>query len=157
MGPIDRLRTIYISDRPLARIDIINLLTTGQTTEAASKNVTTPQSVIAGQLTSQFGSRVEKLAGISSLTIDPQVGSGQGNGVGRLAVQKRVTKNLFFTFTTDLTISTGQLVQVGYSSVQPGSPSTPSAIRTGDTPCSSRFTRISECPRRVPARCSLSP
>ena len=113
-GPIDRLRTTYTSDPPLAPIDIINLLATGQTTEAASTGSTSPESVIAGQLTSQFSSRVEKLAGITSLTIDPQVGGAQGNGGGRLAVQQRVTKNLFFTFSTDLTTSTGQIVQIEY-------------------------------------------
>jgi translocation and assembly module TamB len=113
-GPIDRLRTTYTSDPPLALIDIINFLATGQTTEAASTGSTSPESVIAGQLTSQFSSRVEKLAGITSLTIDPQVGGAQGNGGGRLAVQQRVTKNLFFTFSTDVTTSTGQIVQIEY-------------------------------------------
>jgi translocation and assembly module TamB len=113
-GPIDRLRTTYTSDPPLAPIDIINFLATGQTTEAASTGSTSPESVIAGQLTSQFSSRVEKLAGITSLTIDPQVGGAQGNGGGRLAVQQRVTKNLFFTFSTDVTTSTGQIVQIEY-------------------------------------------
>jgi len=113
-GPIDRLRTTYTSDPPLAPIDIINLLATGQTTEAASTGSTSPESVIAGQLTSQFSSRVEKLAGITSLTIDPQVGGAQGTGGGRVAVQQRVTKNLFFTFSTDLTTSTGQIVQIEY-------------------------------------------
>jgi translocation and assembly module TamB len=114
VGPIDRLRTTYTSDPPLAPIDIINLLARGQTTEATSTNSTSPESVIAGQLTSQFSSRVEKLAGVTSLTIDPQVGGAQGNSGGRLAVQQRVTKNLFFTFSTDLTTSTGQAVQVEY-------------------------------------------
>ena len=113
-GTIDRLHITYTSDPPLAPIDIINLLARGKTTKAASTSSTTPQSVIAGQLTSQVSNRVEKLAGISSLTIDPQVGSGQGGGVGRLAVQQRVTKDLFFSFTTDLTSSTGQAVQVEY-------------------------------------------
>jgi len=113
-GPLDRMQVTYTSDPPLAPVDIINLLATGQTTEAASTSTTTPQSVIAGQLTSQFSSRVEKLAGISSLTIDPQVGSGPGSGGGRLTVQQRVTKNLFFSFTTDLQNSSYQVVQVEY-------------------------------------------
>src|ERR1019366_5994138 len=101
---------------------IINLLATGKTTEAASAktteaasaNPTTPESMVARQLTSQFSNRVEKLAGISSLTIDPQVGAGQGNGSGTMAIQQRVTKNLFFPFSTNLTNSTGQVVQVEY-------------------------------------------
>jgi translocation and assembly module TamB len=114
MGPIDRLRTTYTSDPPLAPVDIINLITTGHTTEASTSGQTSPESVIAGQLTGQVSSRVEKLAGVSSLTIDPQVGGTQGNGGGKLAVQQRVTKNLFFTFSTDLRTSTGQTVQVEY-------------------------------------------
>jgi len=113
-GPFDRMRTSYSSDPPLAPVDIINLIATGQTTEAASTSPTTPQSVIAGQLTSQFSNRVQKLAGISSLTIDPQVGGAQNNGVARLGVQQRVTKNLYFSFSTDLTNSTEQVIQVEY-------------------------------------------
>jgi translocation and assembly module TamB len=114
VGPIERMRVTYTSDPPLAPVDIINLLATGQTTEAASTSATTPQSVIAGQLTSQFSSRVEKLAGISSLTIDPGVGGGPGNAGARLTVQQRVTKNLFFSFTTDLQNSSYEIVQVEY-------------------------------------------
>ncbi len=114
VGPVDRMQTTYSSDPPLAPVDIINLIATGQTTEAASTTSTSPQSVIAGQLTSQLSSRVEKLAGITSLTIDPQVGGAQGNGVGRVAIQQRVTKNLFFTFSTDLASSTDTVVQVEY-------------------------------------------
>jgi translocation and assembly module TamB len=117
VGPIDRMRTTYTSDPPLAPLDIINLLATGQTTEAASTG-TNPESVVAGQLTSQLSNRVQKLAGISSLTIDPNVGGAQGNGGGRLAVQQRVTKNLFFTFSTDLTSSTGAIVQVEYQATK---------------------------------------
>lgn len=114
VGPADRMRVTYTSDPPLAPIDIINLLASGKTTEAASANPTSPESMIAGQLTSQFSNRLEKLVGISSLTIDPQVGAGQGNGSGTMAIQQRVTKNLFFTFSTNLTNSTGQVVQVEY-------------------------------------------
>jgi translocation and assembly module TamB len=118
VGPIDRMRTTYTSDPPLAPVDIINLIATGQTTQAASTTSNSPESVVAGQLTNQLSSRVGKLAGITSLTIDPQVGGAQGNGVGRLAVQQRVTRNLFFTFSTDLATSTGTIVQVEYQATK---------------------------------------
>lgn len=113
-GPIDRMRTTYTSQPPLAPVDIINLIATGQTTEASALSPTTPQSVIAGQLASQVSSRVQKLAGISSLTIDPQVGSGQGNGIARVGVRERVTKNLYFSFSTDLANTADQTIQVEY-------------------------------------------
>jgi len=114
VGPFDRLRTTYTSDPPLAPVDVINLLITGQTTEAAQNNTTTPESVLAGQVAGQVSDRLQKLTGISSLTIDPQIGGNQGNGTSQLAIQERVTKNLFFTFATDVTTTQGQVVQVEY-------------------------------------------
>jgi translocation and assembly module TamB len=114
VGPFDRLRTTYTSDPPVPPVDVINLLITGQTTEAAQGSTTSPQSVIAGQLTSQVSSRLQKLTGISSLSIDPQIGGNQANGASQLAIQERVTKNLFFTFATDVTTTQGVVVQVEY-------------------------------------------
>jgi len=108
------MRTTYLSDPPLPPVDVINLLLTGHTTEAGSTTPTTPQSVLAGQLAGQVGSRVEKLAGISALTIDPQMGGNGTNPGARLAIQQRVTKNLFFTFATDVTSVQGEAVQVEY-------------------------------------------
>src|SRR6185436_76865 len=114
IGPIDRLRTSYTSDPPLPPVDVINLLFMGKTTEAAAASPSTPQSVVAGQLAGQVSSRVGKLVGISSLTIDPQIGGNQRNPGARMAIQQRVTKNLFFTFATDVTSTQGQVVQVEY-------------------------------------------
>lgn len=114
VGPFDRLRTTYTSNPPLAPVDIINLLLTGQTTEASQGNTNTPESVIAGQLSGQVSNRLQKLTGISSLTIDPQIGGNQGNGASQLAIQEQVTKNLFFTFATDVTTTQGEVVQVQY-------------------------------------------
>jgi len=114
VGPLDRLRTTYTSDPPLPPVDIINLLVTGHTTQAASASPTTPQSVLAGQLAGQVSSRMGKMAGISSLKIDPQIGGNGSNSGARLAIQQRVTKNLFFTFATDVTSTQGQVVQAEY-------------------------------------------
>ena len=114
VGPLDRLRTTYTSDPPLPPVDIINLLVTGRTTEAASASPTTPQSVLAGQLAGQVSSRVGKMVGVSSLKIDPQMGGNGSNPGARLAIQQRVTKNLFFTFATDVTTTQGVAVQVEY-------------------------------------------
>jgi translocation and assembly module TamB len=113
VGPLERLRTTYTSDPPLPPVDVINLLLTGQTAEAAAANPATPQGVVAQQLAGEVSSRLGKLAGISSLTIDPQIG-GQGGTGTRLAIQQRVTRNLFLTFTTDVTNAQGQAFQVEY-------------------------------------------
>jgi translocation and assembly module TamB len=114
VGPLDRLRTTYTSDPPLASVDIISLLFTGQTTEASAANPSTAQSLVAGQVAGQVSSQLGKMAGISSLTIDPGIGGNQSNPGGSIGIQQRVTKNLFFTFTTDLTNSNGDVVQVEY-------------------------------------------
>jgi translocation and assembly module TamB len=114
VGPLDRLQTTYTSDPPLSSVDIINLLVAGHTTEAGQASPATPQSLLAQGLSSEVSSRVQKLVGISSLTIDPQIGGNQGNAGSQLAIQERVTKNLFFTFATDVTTTQGEVVQVEY-------------------------------------------
>ena len=53
---------------------------------------------MASQVSSQITSRVEKLAGISQLSIDPQLGTSQQNPGARVAIQQRVTSKLFVTF-----------------------------------------------------------
>jgi translocation and assembly module TamB len=114
VGPLDRLRTTYTSDPPLAPVDIINLLVTGQTTEASQTSAATPRSVLAQGVAGQVSSKVQKLTGISSLTIDPQVGGNQANQRPQVAIQQRVTKNLFFTFAIDVTTAQGSVIQVEY-------------------------------------------
>ncbi len=119
VGPIDRLRTTYTSDPALPPVDIINLLAFGKTTEATAASPSTPaglgaQSLLAQGLSSQVSSQVEKLAGISHLSLDPLLGGNGQKPGARLAIQQRVTKNLLFTFGTDVTSIQGQTIQVEY-------------------------------------------
>ena len=79
-GPVDRLRTNYNSDPSLPPSDIINLLAFGKTTESAAANPNPPgnlgaQSVIASAVSGQVTNRLQKLAGISQLSVDPTLGS----------------------------------------------------------------------------------
>lgn len=117
-GPIEHLRTNYTSDPSLPAVDIINLLVKGQTTEEANANPTPgtlgAESLVAGQLTSQVSSKIQKFAGISNLSIDPTLGGDQGNPGARVAIQQRVTGNLFVTFATDVTSTQRQEIQVEY-------------------------------------------
>jgi translocation and assembly module TamB len=112
-GPLDRLTTTYNSDPPLATADIINLLAQGQTTQEAAAAGTSTDSIIASQAASQLTSTVQKLAGISSLEIDPTIGGGQ-NPSARVAIQQRITKNLLFTFSTDVSLPGSEIVQGEY-------------------------------------------
>ena len=61
-----------------------------------------------------MGGQVQKLAGISSLQIDPLIGGNNRNPSARLAIQQRVTKDFFFTFSTDVTSTQDQVVQGEY-------------------------------------------
>jgi translocation and assembly module TamB len=118
-GPADHLHTNYSSDPSLPPADVINLIAFGKTSEAAAANPTPPgtlgaQSLLASQVSSQVTSRVEKLAGISQLSIDPVLGSSQQSPGAHVTVQQRVTGKIFVTFSTDLTSTTQQEIKLEY-------------------------------------------
>jgi translocation and assembly module TamB len=118
LGPVDRLKTNYISDPSLPPLDIINLLAFGQTTAEQSANAATPtslgaESVVAQGVAGQVAKGIQNLTGISQLTLDPMAGSNQNPGA-QLAVQQRVSGNLLFTFSTNVTSTQNQTVQLEY-------------------------------------------
>lgn len=121
-GPVDRMHTNYSAVPALPPADIIHLLAFGSTTEAAAANPTPgslgAESVVASQVTSQVTSRVAKVAGISQLSIDPELGgvgnSGTANTGARITIQQRVTGNLFVTFSSDVTSTQEQVIQLQY-------------------------------------------
>lgn len=118
-GPADRLHTNYTSVPSLPPSDIINLIAFGKTTEASAANPTPPgsmgaESLVASQVASQVTSRLEKVAGISQLSIDPELGGNQQNPGARVAIQQRVTGNLFVTFATDVTQTQNTTIKLEY-------------------------------------------
>jgi len=119
-GPVDHLQTSYTSDPSLPPPDIIHLVAFGSTSEAAAANPTPPgalgaESLIASQVSSQITSRVSKIAGISQLSVDPVLqGSNQQNPGARVTIQQRVTGNIFVTFSTDVTSTQNQIIQLQY-------------------------------------------
>jgi len=121
-GPVDQMHTNYSAVPSLPPADIIHLLAFGQTTEAAAANPTPgtlgAESVVASQVTGQVTSRVAKVAGISQLSVDPVLGgagsSGTANKGARVTIQQRVTGNLFMTFSTDVTTTQDQVIQLQY-------------------------------------------
>ncbi len=119
-GPLARLETTYTSDPPLPPVDIINLVARGKTVEEANANPNPPgtlgaQAVLAGAVSSQVSGKIAKLAGISQLQIDPGLGTDNGQNPGaRIAIQQRVTSNLFVTYATDVTSTQRQAIQLEY-------------------------------------------
>lgn len=120
-GPVDQLRTNYISDPSLPAADIISLLAFGQTTEASAANPVTPTNqaamgLVASQVSSQITSRVAKVAGISQLSINPVLSGGsiQGPSGAVVTIQQRVTGNLFVTFSTNVATTQNQVIMGQY-------------------------------------------
>ncbi|HSS99202.1 MAG TPA: translocation/assembly module TamB domain-containing protein [Terriglobales bacterium] len=118
-GPVDHLHTNYSSDPSLPPADVINLIAFGKTSEASAANPAPPgslgaQSLIASQVSGQVTNRIEKLAGISQLSVDPVLGSGEQSPGARIAVQQHVTSKLFVTFATDVTATQQQTIKVEY-------------------------------------------
>ena len=113
-GPIEKLQTSYVSDPPLSTVDIINLIARGQTTEQADTTNLSANSLLAQGVASRLSSGVQKLAGLSSLSIDPLLSGNNGNPSARIALQQRVTKNFFFTFSTDVTQPQNEIVEGDY-------------------------------------------
>ena len=117
-GNIDQLRTTYTSEPALPPADIINLLVFGKTSEAAEANPTPgnlgAESLIASTVSSQVTSRIEKIAGISQLSIDPVLGGNQQDPGARVTIQQRVTGNLFVTFATDATSTQREVIKLEY-------------------------------------------
>jgi translocation and assembly module TamB len=118
VGPVDRLRTNYTSDPALPPADIINLLALGKTAEESATSSTPAsvgaESVLAQGVSQQVSSRLEKLTGISQLTIDPMTGGNQQDPGTQVAIQQRVTANILLTFSTNVTSTQSQTVQVQY-------------------------------------------
>jgi len=117
-GTMDQIRTTYTSDPPLPPSDIINLLVFGKTTEAQAANPTPgslgAESLIASSVSNQVTSRIEKIAGISQLSVDPVLGGNQQDPGARITIQQRVTGSLFVTYATDATSTQRQVLKLEY-------------------------------------------
>lgn len=119
IGPVSEMKTSFTSTPPLPPADIINLLAFGQTTEEAGAS-TTPgslgaESVLAQGVASQLSGKIQKLAGISQLSITPTIAAtGQQNPGAQVAIQQRVSGRLLVTFTTNTAETQSTAVQVQY-------------------------------------------
>lgn len=119
-GPVDHLHTNYSSDPALPPSDVIRLIAFGKTEEANSAEASPPgnlaaEQFVASQVSGQITNRLEKVAGLSQLSVDPLLGSNQGQSPGaRITVQQRVTGKIFVTFSTDTTSTQNSVIKLEY-------------------------------------------
>ena len=121
-GPADQLHTSCLhSDPALPPADIIHLLAFGQTGRGLERRARSVHYLRSGdrwwrrRSRSQLTSRVQKVAGISQLSIDPVLAQNGNEPPGaRITVQQRVTSKLYVTFATDVAQTSNEQVQLEY-------------------------------------------
>lgn len=121
-GTLDRLNAQFSSEEGLADLEILALLATGQELpgegrltapgERTESDVRASQ-LLAGQAASLVSSRVGTLFGFDRFRIDPQPSPTGGTLSGvRLTVGKRISRDLFVTYTTNPSSSEEYVVRV---------------------------------------------
>ena len=124
-GPASHLTMSYRSDPPLPSSDIIALLALGQTGEESLLRGAGAQSSQIGATTllseavsSQLGSRIQRLFGISHFSVDPsylaETSVSQTPGA-RITIEQQFSRDFIITYSTDVTSTQQQIIQIEYT------------------------------------------
>jgi translocation and assembly module TamB len=125
-GPLSKLGMTYRSDPPLEFSDIVALLATGRTPDdpsvALRGNAPTPSfeqlgasTLIGETLATPVAGRLQRFFGVSRIKIDPQLSGVGGNPGARLTVEQQVTPDILFTYITDVSNTSEQLIRVEWA------------------------------------------
>jgi translocation and assembly module TamB len=126
-GPASHLTMAYRSDPPLPSSDIITLLALGQPGEGSSLRggaaaVQTPQlgatTLLSEAISSQLGGRVQRLFGVRHFSVDPDyiaATSATQNPGARVTIAEQFSHNLVITYSTDVTSTQQQVIQIEYT------------------------------------------
>ncbi len=126
-GPASHLTMSYRSDPPLPSSDIITLLALGQPGQESSLRggaaaVQTPQlgatTLLSEAISSQLGGRVQRLFGVRHFSVDPDyiaATSATQNPGARVTVAEQFSRNLVITYSTDVTSTQQQVIQIEYT------------------------------------------
>jgi translocation and assembly module TamB len=127
-GPVDDMKLNYRSDPPLRFDEIVALLATGKVptsdpTIAAHQPATPDQSLtqmgesalVSQAVAAPLASRIQRVFGVNQLKIDPTFTSGSSLPQARVTLQQQVSPTIVFTYTTDLTQTTSQIIKVEWA------------------------------------------
>ncbi len=126
-GPASHLTMSYRSDPPLPSSDIFTLLALGQTGEESmlrggAAAVQTPQlgatTLLSEAISSQLGGRVQRLFGVRHFSVDPDyiaATSATQNPGARVTIAEQFSHNLVITYSTDVTSTQEQVIQIEYT------------------------------------------
>jgi translocation and assembly module TamB len=127
-GPVDNMKLNYRSDPPLRFDEIVALLATGKTPtsdptiaarEPAPPDQTLTQrgesAIVSQAVAAPIASRIQRVFGVNQLKIDPTFTSGSSLPQARVSLQQQITPTIVFTYTTDLSQTTSQILRVEWA------------------------------------------
>ncbi len=127
-GPVDKMKLAYRSDPPLQFQEIVSLLASGSTPSSdpvlAAHAPVAPQqsmqqsgaSALLGQaVASPVSGRLQRLFGVSKLSINPQIVGTSNTAQATLTLQQQITRDITFTYIQDVTTSNPEIIRVEWA------------------------------------------
>ncbi len=126
-GPIDNMKLSYASDPPLQFEEIIGLLATGKTpTTDPTLLANNPpvqqsftqmgESAVMGQaIANPVADRLQRVFGVSQLKINPEFTNGSSTPQTTLTLQQQITKNVTFTYITQVDNANAETIRVEFT------------------------------------------
>ena len=125
-GPMNGLNVSYRSDPPLQFSDIVALLATGRaptdptlavrdTGQAQGFQQLGASALLGQAIASPVAGRLERFFGVSRLKIDPQLTGVTGSPEARLTIEQQITPEILFTYITDVSSTSTQLIRAEWS------------------------------------------
>lgn len=127
-GPIDNMKLNYRSDPPLRFDEIVALLAAGKTPTSdpaiAAQQPRPPSqsiaqmgesAIVSQAVAAPISSRLQRVFGVNQIKIDPTFTSGSTLPQARVTLQQQISPTILFTYTTDVTDTTAQIIRVEWA------------------------------------------
>ena len=120
-GTLDNLNANFSSDPPLADLEVLSLLTTGETTWRGTRSSDTAgeteaamraTGLLYGQAASLISERTSNLFGFDRVRLEPLTTSSGDLSSARVTVGKQVSRDVFLTYSYDPSTTEEQIIQV---------------------------------------------
>ena len=126
-GPVENMKLTYRSDPPLQFNEVVSLLATGKAPTSdpvlAAHQPSTPaqstqemgESALLSQAINPVAGRLQRVFGVSQLKIAPAFVSGSGLPQARMTLEQQISRDVTFTYQTDLTNANEQVIRVEWA------------------------------------------
>ena len=120
-GPLEDARLSYRSQPPMAAQDILTLLALGYSQSQAAVGVSGTQqsfgtlgasALLSQALSTQVSSRIQRLFGVSQISINPNVGGPMATSGSTLTVVERPARDFTITYSTNTSNSVQRIIQM---------------------------------------------